>query len=142
MTICIRDGVDIENLKVSFVRRPSRKPSAFNKGNETETKSSENSSKSRNGEKQNGKSGSDGNKSSSVAKLASVESKVPPPAMSPSRPQQTFYFGQQQETVTDEKTERKQSAVDKVCIQIAKPSFFTVPYIYSCTTGYRLNIPF
>ena len=46
--------------------------------------------------------------------MTSVASKVSPPAMSPSRPQQTFYFGQVQEKVKDESADRKPSAVDKV----------------------------
>ena len=46
--------------------------------------------------------------------MTSVASKVSPPAMSPSRPQQTFYFGQVQEKVKDESEDRKPSAVDKV----------------------------
>ena len=102
--------VEVKNIKINFIRSIRRSNAVSNK-NETDSKTSNvNRSK---GEKHSSKGEPDA-KSNSTANMTSVASKVPPPAMSPSRPQQTFYFGQNQEQVCDDKPERKQSAVDKV----------------------------
>jgi hypothetical protein len=106
--ITINDGVKLENIKINYMRS-IRRPSAFSNNRELDPKTSNRSK----GEKPSSKEETDV-KSKSAANMTSVASKVPPPAMSPSRPQQTFYFGQNEEKVSDEKPERKQSAVDKV----------------------------
>ena len=115
------DGcTNIEKVKIFFVT--ARKPSAFSNNHENDSKTS-GSSRSKL-EKPSSKGASD-IKSNSVVNMTSVASKVPPPAMSPSRPQQTFYFGQNQEASSDEKTERKQSAVDKVNSSSKFPEIYT-----------------
>ena len=107
--ITINDGAKFKSIKINYMRS-IRRPSAFSNNRETDSKSS-GISRSK-GEKHSSKGETDV-KSNSATNMTSVASKVPPPAMSPSRPQQTFYFGQNEEKVCDDKTERKQSAVDK-----------------------------
>ena len=111
ITISINEGVDIERLKIRYVR-PYRRPSAFSNNHENESKTSSNSSRSKS-EKTKSKGDIEG-KPTPSANMTSVASKVSPPAMSPSRPQQTFYFGQNQEPSDNDGSQRKQSAVDKV----------------------------
>ena len=116
ITISVNEGVDIEKLNIRYVR-PYRRPSAFSNNHEKDPKTSSNGrSKS---EKHNSKGEMEG-KSNSSANMTTVASKVSPPAMSPSRPQLTFYFGQNQEPSGDDGTARKQSAVDKVVTGIMR----------------------
>ena len=111
VTISINEGVNIERLQIRYVR-PYRPPSAFSNNHENESKTSCNSSQSTR-EKTKSKEDVEG-KSTSSANMASVASKVSPPAMSPFRPQQTYYFGQNQEPSDSVGSQRWQSAVDKL----------------------------
>ena len=111
LNISVKEGMKLEKVKISILHSYSRRPSAFSNRSKPETDSK--SSRSKADKHSNDKVVSDG-KSNTATNMTSVASKVSPPAMSPSRPQQTFYFGQVQEKVNDEATDRKPSAVDKV----------------------------
>ena len=112
VTISVVDLTHIKKVK-AFCFCDHRRPSALS--NIREESSPHNARSSSNGRSKGEKSSSSKVKGEpSVSANMSVASKVPPPAMSPSRPQQTFYFGQNQEQSGGSETERKQSAVDKV----------------------------
>ena len=115
ITISVNEGVDIERLRIKRTKylSPYRRPSALTNICEENSRSSNNDKSRSRSEKYNNK-GKAESPSATSANLTGVASKVPPPAMSPSRPQQTFYFGQNQEQGGADETERKQSAVDKV----------------------------
>ena len=125
ITIVINEGVDVEKLKIRYAYR-YRRPSAFSNNHEhTNAKSGHNNRSKR--DKYSGKEKME-EKSNSSANMTSVESKVSPPAMSPSRPQQTFYFGQNQEPSTDNETERKQSAIGKVNLVLYEFTLLTFSF--------------
>ena len=111
LTISVNGYINLERLEIDILHSYSRKPSAFSNSNKAENDSR--SSRSKADKLNNSKESSDG-KSNVATNMTSVASKVSPPAMSPSRPQQTFYFGQVQEKVSDDTADRKPSAVDKV----------------------------
>ena len=126
VTIFIHHKVDIKTLEIHYIR-PYRRPSAFSNQHEKTDSKAAGHSRSR-VEKPNSSKGDLSSKSNSTSNMTSVASKVSPPALSPSRPQQTFFFGQNPEAVNDDNSERKQSAVDKVR---------TIPYpIHMILIGY------